>query len=124
MLEKAKNARSMLIEEAVQADENLMEKYFNQGETAITEIELKTALRKRVLDGDFFLVTGGDGRGVIVEKVLDLMVDYLPSPLDRDQGQTVGIDPKTGNQVIRKADDKEPLTALAFKIATDPFVGS
>jgi elongation factor G len=123
MLEKAKNYRSMLVEEAVQADEALMEKYFSQGEEAITEIELKAALRKRVLDGDFFLVTGGDGRGVIVEKVLDLMTDYLPSPLDRDQGQTVGTDPKSGDQIIRKASDNEPLTALAFKIATDPFVG-
>ncbi|MBQ3326090.1 elongation factor G [Candidatus Saccharibacteria bacterium] len=123
MVEKAKNARAMLVEEAVQADEKLMEKYFNEGEDAITVDELKAALRKRVLDGDFFLVTGGDGRGVIVEKVLDLMVDYLPSPLDRDQGQTVGTDPKTGDEVIRKADDNEPLTALAFKIATDPFVG-
>ena len=123
MLEKAKNYRSMLVEEAVQADEALMEKYFNQGEEAISEAELKLALRKRVLDGDFFLVTGGDGRGVIVEKVLDMRNDFLPSPLDRDQGQTVGTDPKTGNQVIRKASESEPLTALAFKIATDPFVG-
>jgi len=123
MVEKAKNARSMLIEEAVQADEALMDKYFSEGEDSITEAELKTALRKRVLEGDFFLVTGGDGRGVIVEKVLDLMADYLPSPLDRDQGQTVGTDPKTGDQIVRKADNSEPLTALAFKIATDPFVG-
>ena len=123
MVEKAKNYRSMLVEEAVQADEALMEKYFSQGEEAITEAELKVALRKRVLDGDFFLVTGGDGRGVIVEKVLDLMTDYLPSPLDRDQGQTFGTDPKTGDQIVRKASDNEPLTALAFKIATDPFVG-
>jgi len=123
MFEKAKNARSMLVEEAVQADEKLMEKYFEGGEEAITIPELKKALRKRVLDGDFYLVTGGDGRGVIVEKVLDLVTDYLPSPLDRDLGQTVGKNPKTGDEVIRQADDKEPLAALAFKIATDPFVG-
>ena len=123
MLDKAKKARAILVEEAVSADEELMNKYFNQGEEAITEAELKAALRKRVLDGDFFLVTGGDGRGVIVEKVLDLCVDYLPSPLDRDLGQTVGTDPKTGDQVIRKADVAQPLTALAFKIASDPFVG-
>ena len=123
MLDKAKKARAILVEEAVSADEELMNKYFNQGEEAITEAELKAALRKRVLDGDFFLVTGGDGRGVIVEKVLDLCVDYLPSPLDRDLGQTVGTDPKTGDQVIRKADVTQPLTALAFKIASDPFVG-
>lgn len=123
MIEKAKHYRSMLIEEAVQADDALMDKYFNQGEEAISEAELKTALRKRVLDGDFFLVTGGDGRGVIIEKLLDLMVDYLPSPLDRDQGQIIGTDPKTGGKVVRKADVDEPLAALAFKIATDPFVG-
>ena len=123
MLDKAKKARALLVEEAVAADEGLMNKYFAEGEEAITEAELKVALRKRVLDGDFFLVTGGDGRGVIVEKVLDLCVDYLPSPLDRDLGQTVGTDPKTGDKVIRKASVTEPLTALAFKIASDPFVG-
>ena len=123
MLDKAKKARALLVEEAVAADEDLMNKYFTEGEEAITEAELKAALRKRVLDGDFFLVTGGDGRGVIVEKVLDLCVDYLPSPLDRDLGQTVGTDPKTGDKVIRKASVTEPLTALAFKIASDPFVG-
>ena len=123
MLDKAKKARALLVEEAVAADEDLMNKYFAEGEEAITEAELKAALRKRVLDGDFFLVTGGDGRGVIVEKVLDLCVDYLPSPLDRDLGQTVGTDPKTGDKVIRKASVAEPLTALAFKIASDPFVG-
>ena len=123
MLDKAKKARALLVEEAVAADEDLMNKYFAEGEEAITEAELKVALRKRVLDGDFFLVTGGDGRGVIVEKVLDLCVDYLPSPLDRDLGQTVGTEPKTGDKVIRKASVTEPLTALAFKIASDPFVG-
>ena len=123
MLDKAKKARALLVEEAVAADEDLMNKYFAEGEEAITEAELKAALRRRVLDGDFFLVTGGDGRGVIVEKVLDLCVDYLPSPLDRDLGQTVGTDPKTGDKVIRKASVTEPLTALAFKIASDPFVG-
>ncbi|MBR3232760.1 elongation factor G [Candidatus Saccharibacteria bacterium] len=123
MLEKAKNARAVLVEEAVSADETLMEKFFEGGEEAITTEELKSALRKRVLEGDFYLVTGGDGRGVIVEKVLDLVTDYLPSPLDRDQGQTVGHNPKSGDEEVRKADDKEPLCALAFKIATDPFVG-
>ncbi|WP_457914726.1 EF-Tu/IF-2/RF-3 family GTPase [Candidatus Minimicrobia naudis] len=79
------------------------------------------ALRKRVLAGDFYLVTGGDGRGVIVEKLLDLMVDFLPSPLDVDE--IWGKNPKTGDEVSRKPSDKEPLSALAFKIAADPFVG-
>ena len=121
MLEKAKNARSLLVENAVEADDELMMKFLDQGEEAITIDELKMALRKRVLAGDFYLVTGGDGRGVIVEKVLDLMVDYLPSPLDVDE--IWGKNPKTGDEVSRKPDDKEPMSALAFKIATDPFVG-
>ena len=121
MLEKAKNARALLVENAVEADDELMMKFLDQGEEAITIDELKSALRKRVLAGDFYLVTGGDGRGVIVEKVLDLMVDYLPSPLDVDE--IWGKNPKTGDEVSRKPDDKEPMSALAFKIATDPFVG-
>ena len=121
MLEKAKNARSLLVENAVEADDELMMKFLDQGEEAITIEELKMALRKRVLAGDFYLVTGGDGRGVIVEKVLDLMVDYLPSPLDVDE--IWGKNPKTGDEVSRKPSDKEPLSALAFKIAADPFVG-
>lgn len=121
MLEKAKHYRSMLIEEAVQADEKLMEKYFDQGEEAITVPELKAALRKRVIDGQFYLVTGGDGRGVIVEKVLDLVIDFLPSPTDIPA--ILGKDPKTGEDIVRHSDPQEPLTALAFKIATDPFVG-
>lgn len=121
MLEKAKNARSLLVENAVEADEDLMMKFFDEGEDSITIDELKAALRKRVLGGDFYLVTGGDGRGVIVEKVLDLMADYLPSPLDIDA--IWGKNPKTGDEVSRKPDDKEPMAALAFKLATDPFVG-
>lgn len=121
MLEKAKNARSLLVENAVEADDELMMKFFDEGEDAITIDELKAALRKRVLAGDFYLVTGGDGRGVIVEKLLDLMADYLPSPLDIDA--IWGKNPKTGDEVSRKPDNKEPMAALAFKIAADPFVG-
>ena len=121
MVEKAKNYRSMLVEEAVQADEALMEKFFSEGEEAITVDELKAALRKRVIDGQFFLVTGGDGRGVIVEKVLDLVTDFLPAPTDIPA--ILGKNPKTGEDIVRHSDEKEPLTALAFKIATDPFVG-
>ena len=121
MVEKATHARSLLVEAAVEADDALMEKFFEHGEEAISVDELKSALRKRVLAGDFFLVTGGDGRGVIVEKLLDLMADYLPSPLDVDA--IWGQNPKTGDEVSRKPADEEPMAALAFKIATDPFVG-
>ena len=121
MLEKAKNARSLLVENAVEADDELMMRFFEEGEESITISELKAALRKRVLAGDFFLVTGGDGRGVIVEKVLDLINDYLPSPLDI--ASIKGTDAKTGEAIERKPSVNEPTSALAFKIATDPFVG-
>ena len=121
MLEKAKHARSLLVEAAVEADDELFERFLESGEESITEPELKAALRKRVLAGDFYLVTGGDGRGVIVEKVLDLVVDYLPSPLD--VSSIWGTNPKTGDEIERKPADSEPLAGLAFKIATDPFVG-
>ena len=122
MLEKAKNARSLLVENAVEADDELMMRFFEEGEESITIPELKAALRKRVLAGDFFLVTGGDGRGVIVEKVLDLINDYLPSPLDI--ASIKGTDAKTGEAIERKPSVNEPTSALAFKIATDPFVGN
>jgi elongation factor G len=121
MLEKAKNARSLLVEAAVEAEDELFERFLTEGEASISIDDLKRALRKRVLAGDFFLVTGGDGRGVIVEKVLDLVNDYLPSPLDVDAIQ--GTSPKTGDLVERQPAESEPLSALAFKIATDPFVG-
>ncbi|MDN5275740.1 MAG: Elongation factor [Candidatus Saccharibacteria bacterium] len=121
MLEKAKNARSLLVEAAVEAEDELFERFLEQGEESISLEDLKRALRKRVLAGDFFLVTGGDGRGVIVEKILDLVADFLPSPLDVEAIQ--GTNPKTGDVVERQPADDEPLSALAFKIASDPFVG-
>src|SRR5690606_1642014 len=106
---------------AVEADDELFERYLEKGEESISVDELLAALRKRVLAGDFFLVTGGDGRGVIVEKVLDLVTEYLPSPLDVEAIR--GTSPKTGDVIERKPSESEPLAALAFKIATDPFVG-
>jgi len=119
MQEKAENYRKHLTEAAVEADDSLMEKYLEGHE--LTKEELKSAIRKRVLTGEFYIVSGGDGRGVIVEKLLDAVVDYLPSPLDVPP--MYGTDPKTGDQIERKASDEEPFAALAFKIAADPFVG-
>lgn len=121
MLEKARHARSLLVEAAVEADDELFERFLDKGEDSISEDEIKKALRKRVLAGDFYLVTGGDGRGVIVEKVLDLINDYMPSPLDISS--IWGVNPKTGDEIERKPEESEPLAGLAFKIATDPFVG-
>jgi elongation factor G len=111
----------LLVEAAVEADDALFERFLEQGEESITTVELKSALRKRVLAGNFFLVSGGDGRGVIVEKLLDIMVDYLPSPLDVDA--IWGVNPKNGEEIERKPSETDPLAGLAFKIATDPFVG-
>jgi elongation factor G len=119
MLEKAERYRHHLVEAAVEADDELLEKYLDGHE--LTTDELKRAIRKSVLTGQFFAVTGGDGRGVIVEKLLDAMVDFLPNPLD--VGSVFGTDPKTGEEMERKPSDSEPFSALAFKIATDPFIG-
>jgi len=121
MVEKAKHYRSLLIENAVAEDEELLEKFLEVGEEGLTEEEIKRAIRTAVLTGKFYAVTGGDGRGVIVEKLLDMVVDYLPAPNDRSTNW--GTHPKTGEEIERKHDEKEPFAALAFKIAADPFVG-
>jgi elongation factor G len=121
MLEKATNARSLLVESAVEHDDELMMKFLENGEEAITNDEFRAALRKGVVAGELFLVSGGDGRGVIVEKLLDLMTEFLPSPLDR--GAVWGTHPKTGDEIERKPSNDQPFAALAFKIATDPFMG-
>ena len=106
-------------EAAVEIDDELLEKYLDG--TELTEDEIKTCIRKSVLTGEFFAVSGGDGRGVIVEKLLDAVVDYLPNPLDINP--PMGENTKTGEQELIKVDDTSPFIALAFKIATDPFVG-
>jgi elongation factor G len=121
MMDQAKKYRSLLIENAVAEDEEMLEKYFEVGEEGLTEQDIKKAIRTAVLTSKFFAVTGGDGRGVIVEKLLDAINDFLPSPLDR--GSTWGENPKNGEEVERKPDSAQPFAALAFKIATDPFVG-
>lgn len=121
MQEKARRYRSLLVEAAVESSDELLEKFLDKGEEAISNEELIAGLRSQVLKGDFFLVSGGDGRGVIVEKLLDLMVAYLPSPIDR--GSNWGTHPKTGDEIERKPSESEPFAGLAFKIATDPFVG-
>lgn len=121
MVEKAKEYRTKLVEKAVEADDELFERYLAEGEDSITQEELVKCLRKLTIKGDFYLVTGGDGRGVIVEKLLDLVVDYLPSPVDTPDIK--GTDPKSGDEIERATNTEAPLSALAFKIANDPFVG-
>ena len=121
MMEEVKRYRSLLIENAVAEDETILEKYFEVGEEGLSEEEIKKAVRTAVLTGKFYAVTGGDGRGVIVEKLLDAVKDFLPSPIEAKS--TWGTHPKTGDEVERKPSESEPFSALAFKIATDPFVG-
>ena len=121
MKEKAEKYRSELLEAAVEADDTIMEKYLEGGE--ISEDEFRSAIRKSVLGGKFYAVLGGDGRGVIVETLLDAVNAYLPSPLDVPP--MVGHDPKDEEKEIEvKPSDEASFAALAFKIATDPFVGT
>ncbi len=121
MMDQVNRYRSLLIENAVAEDEVMLEKYLEVGEEGLTEEEIMHAIRSAVLSGKFYAVTGGDGRGVIVEKLLDLVVDLLPAPTDRPTNW--GTHPKTGDEIERKHSDAEPFSALAFKITTDPFVG-
>jgi len=119
MLEKAKDYREQLVEKVVEYDDTAMEKYLNGEE--LTVDELHVLIRKATISGQFYPFLGGDGRGVIVRKLLDAIVSYLPSPLDVKPAK--GIDPKTNEEVLVKSEDDGPFAALAFKVATDPFVG-
>jgi elongation factor G len=119
MLEKCKEYRKRLLEKVVETDDMLMEKYLAGQE--LSEREFLMAIRKATQSGKFFPVVGGDGRGIIVQTILDAVVNFLPSPIDR--GVIHGVDLKTGEPIERKPADEEPFSALAFKIATDPFVG-
>src|ERR1700760_2888281 len=109
MADQVKKYRSLLIENAVAEDEAMLEKYFEVGEEGLSTDEIKQAIRSAVLTGKFYAVTGGDGRGVIVEKVLDLVVDLLPAPNDRPT--TWGVHPKTGEEAERKHLETEPFRA-------------
>ncbi|WP_413479378.1 elongation factor G [Vibrio hibernica] len=120
MQELAEEWRSNLIEAAAEASEELMDKYL-EGEE-LTEAEIKQGLRTRTLNNEIVLATCGSAfKNKGVQAVLDAVVDYLPSPIDVPAIK--GID-ENENEVERHADDKEPFAALAFKIATDPFVGT
>lgn len=121
MLDQAKKYRSLLVENAVAEDEKALERYFEVGEEGLSEEEIRHAIRNATLTGKFFPVTGGDGRGVIVEKLLDSVNELLPSP--PEIGSVWGTNPKNGDEIERKPDPDEPFAALAFKIAADPFVG-
>ncbi len=120
LLEKAKTWRAKLVEKIVETDEALMDKFF--AGTELTVEELKAALRRGVIDVKIVPVyTGTALRNKGVQLVLDAVVEYLPSPTDIPPVD--GIHPKTEAPLTREATDEAPFSALAFKVATDPFIG-
>ena len=120
MQDLANEYREKLIESVAELDEDLMEKYFGGEELTIDEI--KSTIRKATIDNTMVPVTCGSSyRNKGVQMLLDAIVDYMPAPTDVPAIK--GIDPETGDEVERPSSDKEPFAALAFKIATDPFVG-
>ncbi|MDB2336974.1 elongation factor G [Flavobacteriaceae bacterium] len=121
MKEEARKYRALLIEEVASYDENLLEK-FMEDEESITEEEVHAALRSAVMDMAIIpMICGSAFKNKGVQFLLDAVCRYLPSPTDKE-GIT-GVNPDTDQEEIRKPDVKEPFAALAFKIATDPFVG-
>ena len=121
MMEEATHWRGQLLETVSEFDDKIMEKFFEAPET-ITEAEVLAALRKACIAGKLVpMVCGSAFKNKGVQTMLDYVMSILPSPMDRDQ--IVGTNPDTGAEVSRKPDVKDPFTALAFKIATDPFVG-
>ena len=120
MQAEAEEYHGKLMEAIAETDEALMEKYFTEGE--LTKEEIKKALRKATIDNSIVPVTCGSSyRNKGVQKLLDAIVDYMPSPLDVPAIK--GTNPETDEEEERHADDNGPFAALAFKIATDPFVG-
>ena len=120
LVDQAKEYREKMVEAAVELDDDAMAAYLDGKEP--DEATLKRLIRKAVLSGAFYPVLCGSAfKNKGVQPLLDAVVDYLPSPLDVPAIK--GIDDK-GNEVLRKANDKEPLSLLAFKIMDDPFVGT
>ena len=119
--DKAEKYRKELIETAVEQDEKLMEAYLDGKE--ISENDLKKCIRKGTLNFSFVpVLTGSAFKNKGVQPLLDAVVDFLPSPLDLNEIK--GTKPGTDEEVVRKFDDNEPFSALAFKVANDPFVGT
>ncbi len=119
-MEQAQKYRQILLEAIVESDDNLMEKYL-EGED-LTKEEIKGAIRKMTCQCKLFPVTCGSSyKNKGVQPLLDAIIDYMPSPLDVPAIK--GTNPETGEEEERPSDDNAPFAALAFKIATDPYVG-
>ena len=122
LLQEAQEWRDKMLEVVAEFDDNLMEKYFDDPST-ITEDEIKVAIRKATLSMEINpMICGSSFKNKGIQTMLDAVCAYLPSPLDTPE--IVGKDPRFEDKdVVRRPDANEPLTALAFKIATDPYVG-
>jgi elongation factor G len=121
MLEETKEYREKLLESVAEFDETLLEKFFNDP-SSISEVEILKALREATISMAIVpMVCGSSFKNKGVQTMLDYVMELLPSPMDKDT--IVGIDPDTEAEVAIKPDEKGPFVALAFKIATDPFVG-
>ena len=121
MMAEALEWREKMLEAVAEFDDKIMEKFFEAPET-ITEAEVLAALRKACIANKIVpMVCGSSFKNKGVQTMLDLVMELMPSPMDKEH--VTGINPDTGATVTRKPDAKEPFTALAFKIATDPFVG-
>ena len=121
LLAEAKEWRDKMLETVAEFDDVLMEKYFSDPAT-INEDEIRSAIRKGTLSMSIFpVICGSSFKNKGVQTMLDAVCAYLPSPMDADHID--GTDPRTDKPLSRKPDESEPLCALAFKIATDPYVG-
>jgi elongation factor G len=121
MLDEVNEYRELLIESVAEYDEHLMEKFF-EDPNSITRDEIVAALRAATIDLAFVpMLCGSAFKNKGVQTMLNYVMELLPSPMDRES--ITGINPDTEEEVTRKPDEDEPFTALAFKIATDPFVG-
>ncbi|MFK7161553.1 elongation factor G [Marinospirillum sp. MEB164] len=120
LVEKAEKYREEMIEAAAEANEELMNKYLEEGELTIEEV--KAGLRQRVINNEIVLAMCGSAfKNKGVQAVLDAVIEYLPAP---DEVAAIEGELENGETGTRPVDDKEPFAALAFKIATDPFVGT
>jgi elongation factor G len=121
MLEEATEWREKLLEAVAEFDDTLMEKYF-EDPASISEDEILAALRAATISMKIVpMVCGSSFKNKGVQTMLDYVMAILPSPLDRES--IIGTDPRTGNEISRQPSEKDPFCALAFKIATDPYVG-
>jgi elongation factor G len=121
MMDEATEYREKLLEACAEFDDKIMEKYFDDP-TSISEAEILTALRQACVANKVVpMLCGSAFKNKGVQTMLDYVMELMPSPMDKNN--ITGTNPDTGEEVTRRPDAKEPFTALAFKIATDPFVG-